>query len=105
MIVKTFTAPTIKKALWLLNEDLGPKAVILKTRFNNTINNPGKPLQFVEITAFLDCASYGKQDNEQCKSAISINSDYQNTYSKKANDISGSFDTMIDVEIFEVVGW
>jgi flagellar biosynthesis GTPase FlhF len=105
VIVKTFTAPTIEKALWLLNEDLGPKAVVLKTRFNNTKNNSGKPLQFVEITAFLDSTSRGKQDNEQFDSAISINSDFQNIYSKKANDIGGSFDTAVDVEIFEVVGW
>lgn len=105
MIVKTFTAPTIEKALWLLNEDLGSKAVILKTRFNNTKNNPGKPLQFVEITAFLDSTCCGKQDNEQFKSVTSINLDYQNIYTMKANNISGSFGTQVDVEIFEVVGW
>jgi flagellar biosynthesis GTPase FlhF len=105
VIVKTFTAPNFEQALWLLNEDLGPNAVILKTRFNNAKNISGKPLQFVEITAFLDSALYTRECNEHCQSEISKKSSCQYIQSGISDGIIAGYGTAVDVEILEVVGW
>jgi flagellar biosynthesis GTPase FlhF len=105
MIVKTFTAPNLVKALWLLNEDLGSNAVILKTRINNTRNNPCKPLQFVELTAFSDSTLRNKQDAEPQQTNLSKNSSFQISQDKSATSISAGSYTTVDVDILEVIGW
>ena len=105
MIVKTFTASSFKRALWLLHEDLGPNAVILKTRFNNTKNNSGKSLQFVELTAFMDSTARGNKTDHKSESAISINPTFPSIQESMKNSIDDNFITAVDVEILEVVGW
>jgi hypothetical protein len=102
MIIKTFTAPDLEKALWLMVEDLGPAAIILKTRFNS--ERAGQPLQYIEITAALDSSLY-RQDIEYLggKSA-SLSPVFLRQITCEAN-ASGQPDPTPVPEVFEVIGW
>ncbi len=102
MIIKNYAAPYLEKALWLLNEDLGPGAVILKTRFNHTKNGSKKPLRFVEITAALDSSFYKREnpEHQHIKSSElnkSIFNFQKNTVTKNGKSQKA--------EIVEVIGW
>ena len=103
MIIRTFVAPDLDKARWLLNEELGQDAVVLKTRFNNSKRKSAKPLTFVEITAALDSSLLNKRDNEHSQR---IQSDIPNstllTISNEAQSIS---DICEKAELVEVIGW
>ena len=105
MIIKTFTAPTLDKALWLLNEDLGSAGIILKTRFNRTKNNSHKPLNFVEITAALDSSLYGRENPEGSQLTPSSFNQSIFKFQKSLAPNKTKRDSSPKAEIVEVIGW
>jgi hypothetical protein len=104
VIVKTYTAPDLEKALWLLGEDLGPAATILRTRFANAASNPNHPIKFVEIIAALESSLLGRQDL-QCQPQKSIKSSNRIKRTKKAGVSKREISTENYPDFLEVVGW
>jgi hypothetical protein len=104
VIVKTFTAPDLEKALWLLNEDLGPAATILRTRFANAATNPIQPIKYVEITAALDSSLIGRQ-NIECQPDKTIKSSNRIKRIKKSGSSKGDISSVNYPDFLEVVGW
>jgi flagellar biosynthesis GTPase FlhF len=108
MIIKAFVAPSLEKALWLIGQELGPAAVILRTRFGRTASDEVKPIEYVDLTAALDSSLLGKQVNDtQSDSPAStptatVNRIRQNKASRRASQY---LEMPADVQLVEVVGW
>ncbi len=103
MIIRTYTAPDLGKALWLLSEDLGPAAVILKTRFNS--GNVDQPLKYIELTAALDSSLYRREDIEYPReNPIGLSHLFLQQIVSDINSTAQADPTPLP-EIFEVIGW
>jgi flagellar biosynthesis GTPase FlhF len=107
MIIKTFMAPDLEKAIWLLGEELGPAAVILRTRFGRTTANPEKPIEYVELTAALDSSLFRIQDRDlSANHADNIPSTINRIKRHKASKRAAcNFELPSDSQLVEVVGW
>jgi hypothetical protein len=103
MIIRTYTAPDLEKALWLLTEDLGSAAVILKTRFNS--GDADRPLKYIEITAALDSSLYRREDIEYLKEKPAHLSQLFLQQIAFDADFSDQSDPTPVPEVFEVIGW
>jgi flagellar biosynthesis GTPase FlhF len=102
MIIKTFIAPNLEKALWLLNEELGPAAVILRTRlFNGSNVNQTK---YIEIMAALDSSLLGKNIENQNSTTANPPNQIFNQFDR---EFENGYQENLDVrpEILEVIGW
>ncbi len=103
MIIKSFVASDLVKARWLLNEELGPDSVVLRTRFNNTRRKSAKPLKFVEITAALDSSLFAARNNDN--SHLNPNEVPNSTHPAGDGEIPNVYDICGHAEFVEVIGW
>ncbi len=103
MIIKTFVAPDLVRARWLLNEELGPNSIVLRTRFNNTRRKSAKPLKFVEITAALDSSLFAARDNDHSrKNPNQMPDSIQPAVDSEAQNLC---DICGHADLVEVIGW
>jgi flagellar biosynthesis GTPase FlhF len=107
MIIKTFVAPNLEKALWLLGEEMGPAAVILRTRFGRTASTKVKPVEYVELTAAVDSSLLGMQNSISQSDNLESAPKTSNRINKNKASKSSSqhFQMPDDAQLVEVVGW